>query len=327
MIEEKRKEKAVFALEYARKRGIPYYEYNKEERQIEFEKICRSKFAKGIAGDEVLQLLHGIGLAWSYFPHHWGIKVMKMKTPLDVFYDDAMLSKALISRMKWGGDTNIKEDGFLSDAQLRKAIRTASGVQSVSNFRPVAAASIYHKYAGNGIVWDMSCGFGGRLLGAFASARVKKYIGTEPSSLTFEGLKNIKKDFSFLPMQVELHKCGSENFIPSCRVDLCFTSPPYFNTEQYSEEETQSFKKFVTTEEWNEGFLRKTIRNCFVCLNLNGYMIINIANVKYHKTLEEDTVRIAEEEGFVLHETLKLRLSSLTKGGFKYEPIFVFKLI
>lgn len=324
-IDKIRLERAKIALDYVRTRGVPMYEYTSYEKGIEFGKICKSKFKTSIQDGEILQLLHGIGLAWSYFPHHWGIPVMKMKTPLDIFYDDELLKKALISRMKWGGDTNIKSDGYLTDSQLRKAIRTASGVQSVSNFRPVAAAAIYYTYGGDGVVWDMSCGFGGRLLGALASGAVSKYIGTEPSSKTFDGLQDIKEEFQHIPMEVELHKCGSEVFVPSCVVDLCFTSPPYFNTEKYSDEESQSYKKYSTTEEWNTGFLKKTIENCKQCLKPNGYMIINIANVKSHKTLEQDTIDIAIEAGFTLETTLKLRLSSLTKGGFKYEPVFVFK--
>jgi hypothetical protein len=321
-----REERATLALEYTRKRGIPYYEYSMNEKDQEFIKIYRSKYHSAIVGDEVLQLMHGIGLAWSYFPHHWGIPVMKMKTPLEIFHDDELMLKALMGRMRWGGDNNIKSDGHLSDSQLRKAIRTASGVQSVSNFRPVAAATIYHKFAGEGTVWDMSCGFGGGLLGALASKAVKKYIGTEPSTLTYIGLENIAKDFAHLPVEVDLHKCGSEDFIPDCPVDLCFTSPPYFNTEMYSDEDTQSYKKYATAAEWNEGFLRKTIQNCRACLKPSGYMIINIANVKSHGTLEADTVSIAEAEGFVLDHTLRLRLSSMTKGGFKHEPIFIFKI-
>jgi hypothetical protein len=326
-MDELRQQKVALALEYARNRGIPYYEYSPEERDVEFSKIYQSKYRSGIVGGEVLQLMHGIGLAWSYFPHHWGVPVMKMKTPLDIFNDDTLLSKALLGRLRWGGDNNIKMDGWLSDSQLRKAIRTASGSQSVSNFRPVAAATIYHKYAGAGVVWDMSCGFGGRLLGALASKAVKKYVGTEPASLTFAGLQEIAKDFAHMPVEVELHQCGSEEFTPDCPVDLCFTSPPYFNTERYSNEDSQSYVRYATPEEWNEGFLRKTMQNCMACLKDGGYMLINIANVKSHKTLEADTVTIALSEGFVLEDTLRLRLSSMTKGGFKYEPIFVFRKI
>jgi hypothetical protein len=54
-------------------------------------------------------------------------------------------------------------------------------------------------------------------------------------------------------------------------------------------------------------------------------MILNVADVKSHKNLVTDTKRIALEEGFVWVEELKLSLSSITKGGYKYEPVLVFK--
>ena len=317
------KNKLTLALEYARERGMPYYTYTPEEKLVEFRKIQSSDFINGIYRNEVLQLLHGIGLAWSYFPHHWEVQVLKMKRPIDVFQDDKLLKKALASRIKWGGKVGI--DGYMSDSNLRKAIRTASGVQAVSNFRPVAAASIYYKYSKNGIVWDMSCGYGGRLLGALASGSVKKYIGSEPCQLTYQGLKNIQKDFNYIDMEIDLNMVGSEDFIPKEKVDLCFTSPPYFNTEEYSNEETQSWKKYPTKKEWLEGFLKQTIQNCYRCLKDDGLMIINIANVKTYPTLETDVLRIAYQENFKIHDVLLLRLSSLMGRGFKYEPIFVFK--
>ena len=211
----------------------------------------------------------------------------------------------------------------MTHSNLRKAIRTASGVQAVSNFRPTAAASIYYKYAGGGVVWDMSCGYGGRLLGALACGNVRKYIGTDPSEKTHKGLINIAHDFNHVGVAIEINKIGSEDFIPAEKVDLCFTSPPYFNTEEYAQESSQSFKKYPGKEDWKNGFLRETIRNCYKSLKDDGLLIINIANVKKYKDLEEDTVAVARQEGFDLRETLKLRLSSMM-GGFKYEPIFVF---
>ena len=71
--------------------------------------------------------------------------------------------------------------------------------------------------------------------------------------------------------------------------------------------------------------MRQTVRNCKAFLTNGGHMIINIANVKTFKDLEKQTLRVCKEEGFILKETLKLRLSSMN-GGFKYEPVFVFKL-
>jgi hypothetical protein len=317
-----KKDELSMAFKYARKRGMPYYSYSHDEKLIEFDKIKRANFRNGIEGNEVLQLLHGLGLAWSYFPHHWEVQVLKMKRPIDVYNDDKLLKKALASRIKYGGKVGV--DGYMTDANLRKAIRTASGVQAVSNFRPVAAASIYHKYTNDGVVWDMSCGYGGRLIGALASGSVKKYIGTDPCELTYKGLKNIEHDFHHIDMEVDIKMVGSEDFVPEEQVDLCFTSPPYFNTEEYSNEQTQSWKKYPTKKEWLEGFLRKTMQNCYRCLKNDGLMMINIANVKAYPNLETDVLRMAYLEHFKIDDILLLRLSSIM-GGFKYEPIFIFR--
>ena len=171
----------------------------------------------------------------------------------------------------------------------------------------------------------MSCGYAGRLLGALISRVVGRYIGTEPCLKTFDGLMKMKSEL-FSSMNAIILKSGSEDFVPTPNtLDLCFTSPPYFNTEKYSDEETQSYKKFESKESWNEKFLGQTIKNCLIGLKAGGHLIINIANVKSHQTLESDTVKICLEQGLAHVETLRLLLSSITKGGYKSEPVFVFR--
>lgn len=63
---------------------------------------------------------------------------------------------------------------------------------------------------------------------------------------------------------VEIHKTGSEIFeLEKESIDFCFTSPPYFNLELYSEEITQSHIKYSNTREWVNGFLKKTFQNVY----------------------------------------------------------------
>lgn len=316
------KELAAFA--YARKRGFPHYNLSIGQMMKDFETFKKYDIKKIIDSDnKIKQTFHCMGLCWSYFPHHWEIPTRKMKTPMDVWNDDVLLMKALKSRIKWGGKVGV--DGYMSDSDLRKAVRSYSGVQRVSNFRPSAAAAIYDRYCEpESVVWDMSAGFGGRLIGAVRSGKVKTYIGNDPSTPTFKGLSSMATDFNFI--EIILEKTGSEDFKPDQEVDLCFTSPPYFNTERYTDEPDQSYQKFPEVESWNEGFLRKTIKNCKDALKPNGKLILNVANVLTHKTLEDDTLRIAQEEGFSLKETLQLKLSTISyKGGHKHEPVFVFE--
>ena len=126
--------------------------------------------------------------------------------------------------------------------------------------------------------------------------------------------------------QIDIYKQGSEDFIPEKNsLDLCFTSPPYFDTEKYSDEPTQSYIKFPTENEWMNEFMRKTMENCYYGLKGGKYMLINIANTSKHKFIEDSTIKIAEECGFTYKDTLQLTLSSVMGAGYKYEPIFVFK--
>ena len=277
-------------------------------------------------------------------PHSFGIRCGKMKTPMEIYESEEHFKKG-IKKLLTGSFfgkfrpndlmpvmANLFDDGLGASAEskhksesvMRSLLRRYTGTQCVSNFRPTAAACLYSHFAFPGaMVWDMSMGYGGRILGAIISDI--NYIGTDPAEKTFKGLQEIKKDFGKSERHYFLNKCGSEVFQPKEEsLDFAFTSPPYFNWEQYGEEDGQSFNQYEGAEDWNNGFLRKTIQNAYRGLKKGKYMGLNVANIKSHKTFEDDTVRIAVEEGFTHTDTYKLQLSSQESGA-KYEPIFIFQ--
>ena len=314
-------------------KGFPHYPSDYNWRKSEFAKMIRFdrstllKPKNKIVGSSA----HGLSLAWSYMPHHWGIKCGKMKTPMEIWNDEEHFKKG-ISKLLSGTFWEQKEYHNITASDLRSVLRRYSGTQAVSNFRPTAAALMYDKFLEKasplfgtkaGTTWDMSCGYGGRLLGSIAAD--VNYIGTDPCTETYEGLKQIKEDWSGLNRNIELHQMGSEEFRPDKNsVDLCFTSPPYFDWEKYSEEDTQSYKKYPTSEEWVNGFLFDTIKNCHYGLKPGGILAMNVANTKRIKNFETETNRLAMEAGFYYQDTWKLQLSS-QQGAPKYEPIFIFK--
>jgi hypothetical protein len=265
--------------------------------------------------------MHGLALCWSYMPHSWAVQCKGMNSPLQTFEND--IKKVLKKMNQMGHGT--------TPSGMRKTLRIMTGSQGVSNFRPTAAHAIYNRFLPDGgTTWDMSGGYGGRLLGAIKSQI--NYIATEPATETVKGLKEIIKDWSHISNifrkvpHFEIVQKGSEDFLPDKEsLDLCFTSPPYFNTEKYSDEETQSYIKFPTKDKWTDGFLRKTIQNCHYGLKQNRYMLINIANVSSFMSLEDVTIETAVQEGFVHEDTYRLSLSKIRGNGFKYEPIFVFR--
>ena len=319
-------------FKYYRKYGFPHYTIREEEKHEHMRKLSKFDHTTIIDGDVIIQTMHALRLAWSYFePHFWNVKCGNSKmSAWENFHDDEKIKKIIRKTLKYHQNFG-NPDGPIryTKNRFRQLLKMYEG-QAVSNFRPTAAKYIYETYGGDGVTWDMSCGWGGRLIGALSSKRIKKYIGTEPSTNTFKGLKQLQKDFNYIDTKVELHKLGSEVFKPDDEsVDLCFTSPPYFDTEKYSDEDTQSYIKFPTEDKWIDGFLFQTIENCYQSLKKNGYLLLNIANTSKGKAIEEGTLRIAKGFGLKHEQTLKLSLSTLAKGGegtgFKYEPIYVFK--
>ena len=331
--------------EYWKKRGFPYYATDKQYREAQFKTLQSTDFKGLLTQDKVIKPNQtGLSLAWSYMPHSFGIRCGKMRTPMEIYESEEHFKKGIkklltgsffgkqsvdtlmpIASNLDGEITEISpESKHKSESVMRSLLRRYTGTQCVSNFRPTAAACLYSHFAHPGaMVWDMSMGYGGRILGAIISDI--NYVGTDPAELTFKGLKEIKKDFGRENRHYFLNKCGSETFVPKENtLDFAFTSPPYFNWEQYGDEAGQSFNQYSGNEEWNNGFLRTTIQNAYIGLKKGKYMGLNVANIKSHKTFEDDTVRIAVEEGFTHTDTYKLQLSSQESGA-KYEPVFIFQ--
>ena len=325
-------------FKHYRKYGFPHYTITEEDKHLHMKKLMKFNHNTIIESspdnytykDTIIQTMHALRLAWTYFePHFWNVPCGNAKmTPWENFHDDEEFKKVL--RKTWIYHTKFEKNKF-SENRVRQCLKMYGGTQAVSNFRPTAAKYIYETYGGeDGVVWDMSTGWGGRLIGALSTSNIKKYIGTDPSTVAYEGVCKIKEDFSYIDKEIELHKLGSEVFKPEPNsLDLCFTSPPYFDTEKYSDEDTQSYKKYPSEDKWINGFLYKTIENCHTGLKKNGYLLMNIANTSSGKNIEKGTLDIAKRFNFRFEKELKLSLSTLARGGegtgYKYEPVFVFK--
>ena len=242
------------------------------------------------------------------------------------------------------------------------------------NFPPTIAKKIYAHFTKKlpesepVKLYDPSSGYGGRLLGALSllNERNIHYIGTDPNSdnwideLSLSRYELLARHFNAnvrgrYQTSYEIHKCGSEVFSETPEflnhrgtVDLIFTSPPYFAAEGYSEDETQSYKKFPSYDLWRDQFLRKTLENCVELLKPDRWILWNIADVSFDGKLyplERDSVEIAKSLGLVYKKRLKMVLSGALSGKKinkqtrqpttknycainniyrKYEPIFCF---
>jgi len=308
---------------YYRKNGYPYFNVSNEYMSRVFSKLTKFQ-TESLLNDGVLHWTNlGLNVVNNFMPHMIDVRCKHFKKPIESFLNDDILRKAIMKVIKYKKN--------MSDATMRDALNWISGTQRVSNFRPTIAKFIYDKYSGTGSVLDFSSGYGGRLLGALTSSSVKKYTGVEPCLLTYNGLLKIQNTFqpehSFFDIKykaVEIFNKPFEDVALPETYDLAFSSPPYFNTEKYSEEDTQSYIRYDTKEKWRDNFLRVLIVKCYEHINKGGYFIINVANVTDYPEFEDDTVRLAKDAGFKYIKTYKMSLASLMGTGLKYEPIFCF---
>ena len=321
-------DKNLFAekvVDYWQKKGFPYFNSEDIDVEKEIKKVISYDCSKiQLENDEIQQVMTGLNVVNMFHPHMWNTKCKNMLTPFEVFSDKELFKKAMLKRIKMS-------DCTLRPFSIRKAIKIYSGVQSVSNFRPTVAKYIYEKYAGNNSsVLDPCAGYSGRLMGAFTSKNVFSYTGFDPCEETFNGNINAYNEFmkyKFKDFKSEFFKLPFEDSDLKNKFDFIFTSPPYFNIEKYSNEDTQSWIRYNSYDLWRDKFLFVFINKCYNFLNNNKYFVLNVAG----EQIIEDSKRIALDCGFELVKTEKMRLSQMPGKGndknikkFKYEPVFVF---
>jgi len=156
-----------------------------------------------------------------------------------------------------------------------------------AQFRPSVAKAMYDRFESKTVL-DFSMGWGDRLAGFYAGNTTEHYVGLDPKADNhpiYDTQRNFyNKHTSFFEhdKHSEFHICPAEEFDFSQYdnyFDMVFTSPPYFNVEHYSQDSTQSFKRYKSVEVWNEHFLNKVLTNIYPAVKLNGIVAINISDV------------------------------------------------
>ena len=132
---------------------------------------------------------------------------------------------------------------------------------------------------------DISTGYGDRLLAA-ALLEFGYYLGFDPNSTLIEPLNDMiqylekrnpklegKLKSVTLPFEdSEIILTKEEPF------DLVFSSPPFFNGEIYSDEKTQSVKRFTSFDGWMKNFFFKSIEIAWKHLKEGGYLILYVGD-------------------------------------------------
>ncbi len=106
-------------------------------------------------------------------------------------------------------------------------------------------------------------------------------------------------------------------------VHLVFTSPPYFNTEEYSYEPTQSFIRYPNPKDWMHYFLFAALETAINSLVTDGYLIVNIKDIPDIPELVHAMFNYLSSRVRYI-ETLFMCMRS-ANNIHNTEPIFIFK--
>ena len=171
-----------------------------------------------------------------------------------------------------------------------------------SQFKPNVAKGIYDRYKCKNIL-DFSAGWGDRLAGFYASDYGELFVGIDPR----------KENHPIYEEQAQFYQKHSTFFENDKRheficspaedadlskykgmMDIVFTSPPYFNVEKYSYDDTQSWVRHKHIDDWNTLFLQKAINNVWKTLRKGGLLMVNISDVNASSGGKKEWLKICD---------------------------------
>lgn len=210
-------------------------------------------------------------------------------------------------------------------SELRTAI--AIRLYIASQFKPLAARTFYELFNAKRI-YDPSSGWGDRVTGFMATKKAKTYVSTDPNSELYTNyIRQTKRYKGSKKIRMYQHGSEVEGGMKQYghKVDTIFTSPPYFNAEEYSKDAGQSYKQYTNLEAWLEGFMFPTLENCWDILTSKGerggILAMNISDIYDDATKGQGVIcdpmndYISKMEGARYIGCIGLRLAKRPQSG------------
>lgn len=178
---------------------------------------------------------------------------------------------------QFGPRQRAKHRGGVSPESAGETNRLSARL--LSQFNPAIARSIMDELGGADVL-DPCAGWGDRLVAAIAGSSARTYLGFDPNTTLAPGYARVIQRYGDKSRH-RVVSAEAQNALPGIdrSFDLVFTSPPYFDTEHYSDEPTQSFARFPTYDAWCAGFYFPVIEHSIRLLRPGGHFALNIADV------------------------------------------------
>lgn len=159
---------------------------------------------------------------------------------------------------------------------LLSALRMSG--HSVSQFKPyIAICGVYETFKPKRVL-DPSAGWGDRLIAAMSQDI--DYIGIDQNKklkVPYTRMINDFKDKTKSDIIMIFKRSQDVDYSKLPKYDLIFTSPPYFNLEQY-----EGMEVFKDKDDFLDNYWRPTILNSFKYLEKGGHLALNIPDEMYN---------------------------------------------
>lgn len=305
-------------------KGFPYKDYSQEQKQKKWVRLRASQYI--IPEINIIKWRReGLPLADSFHPHIYDLNRKGKLSPYNLFNNKDMLRECLVK--------NHITNGAMTSAKLLSSVCCDARSPRLNNFSPSLSRDLYNYYCNDkDRVIDPCAGFSGRMIGASVSKRCVSYVGIDPSLRTYKGLLETKEFLNVVnPLfSTNIEHGGAENVLEKYRDDyfnFCFTSPPYFDLEEYDIANTQSYIKFSTYDQWKVNFLGKTLSELYRVLIGGSFCVINIGKSGRYD-IPHDTIEIAKDIGFTLVENKFISFpvyGFVDSEGDRLEPLLIFQ--
>lgn len=213
-------------------------------------------------------------------PQRLSVRVKDRRSVTDLL-KDKHLCEGLARAMVWKSRGGYEHK---SDVLYQACIAGCSGSQVVSDFRPYVARSFCVECGvqKDSRVLDPCAGWGGRMLGV--STVCDNYHAFDPCQETMAGLKKTVEFInyfreSFAP-EFECLPFEDAKLAPAS-YDFAITSPPYYDTEEYSTSDTDSAHRYKSFKEWTNEFFLVLIQKTMRALRPGRSFVLNVCDRRY----------------------------------------------
>jgi len=267
--------------------GILYEDYSDEEIIKDWESLCKKPIDKKNTNISATSVV-GMKIMRKYMRHFHDVKNYK-GVSVKILWKKENLEKAL--------KFNRKNHSTPYASEIIRSLSFTNGLGKVTMYRPLMARNVVSYFDAKSVL-DVCSGWGGRMLGTKSLGNDISYTGIEPCEKTFDSLCSITNKLN-LENVVLINKPAEEFLIElsdDVKYDLALTSPPYYNLEIYSDEETQSMK-YKDYNSWIKNFLEPVIMGVIKHVTYSCWSVKNFKTDKKYDLLD-DVIKIHKKNGW-----------------------------